>query len=84
MGLLKLLALPVLGPLQGLKWIAEKVAEQADRELYDEDAVRGQLMELESRCELEEMGEAEYLAVEEALLARLEAIQERQAAERAA
>jgi hypothetical protein len=77
-----LLTFPVLGPIKGVVWIAEKVAEQADRELYDEEAVRGQLMELELRYDLGEIGEEEYLAAEEALLERLKVIRERQVAER--
>jgi hypothetical protein len=80
--LMKLLTLPVAGPIQGVIWVAEKVAEQADRVLYDEEAVRGQLMELELRYDLGEISEEEYLAAEEALLARLKVIRERQAAER--
>jgi hypothetical protein len=78
--LTKLLTLPVAGPIQGVIWIGEKVAEQADRVLYDEEAVRGQLMELELRYDLGEISEEEYLAAEEALLARLKVIRERQAA----
>ena len=42
-----LLTLPVLGPIKGVMWIARQVAEQAERELYDEDTVWGQLQELE-------------------------------------
>jgi len=80
--LIDLLTLPVMGPIKGVMWIAEKVAEQADKEIYDEDKVRGQLMELELRYDLGEIEEEEYLAAEEALLARLRVIRERQAAER--
>ena len=80
--LIDLLTLPVTGPLKGLIWIAEKVAEQADKVLYDEDAVRGQLMELELHYDLGEISEEEYLEAEEALLERLRVIRERQAAER--
>jgi hypothetical protein len=80
--LLDLLTLPVTGPIKGVIWIAEKVTEQAEKELYDEDAVRGKLMELELRYDLGEISEEEYLAAEEALLERLRVIRERQAAER--
>jgi hypothetical protein len=82
--LTKLLALPLMGPIQGVAWIAEKVVEQVDKELYDEDKVRGQLMELELHLDLGEIGEEEYLAAEDVLLARLKAIRERQAAARKA
>ncbi len=78
--LIDLLTLPVMGPIKGVVWIAEKVAEQADRELYDEEAVRGQLMELELRYDLGEISEEEYLEAEEALLERLRIVREHQAA----
>lgn len=82
MGLLiKLLTLPVMGPIEGVVWIAKKVAEQADKELYDEEKVRGQLIELELRYDLGEINEEEYLAAEEILLGRLRIIRERKAAE---
>ena len=82
MGLLiKLLAFPVMGPVKGLVWIAEKIAEQAENELYDPDKVRGKLIELELRLDLGEITEGEYLQAEEILLDRLRIIRERQAAE---
>jgi len=79
--LLKLLTLPVSGPIEGVVWIAEKLAEQADKELYDAEKVQGQLMELELRYDLEEISEEEYLATEQVLLERLRISRERQAAE---
>lgn len=79
--LLNLLTFPILGPIRGVQWIAEKVAEQAERELYSEDAVRGQLTELELRFDLGEITEQEYLTAEEVLLGRLRVVRERQTAE---
>jgi hypothetical protein len=78
--LIDLLTFPVMGPIKGVTWIAEKVNEQVEKELYDEDAVRGQLMELELRYDLGEISEEEYPEAEEALLERLRVIRERQAA----
>jgi len=80
--LIDLLTFPVMGPIKGVTWIAEKVGEQAEKEIYNEDAVRGQLMELELRFDLGEISEEEYMEAEEALLARLRMIRERQAAQR--
>jgi Gas vesicle protein G len=80
--LTNLLTFPVLGPVKGIVWIAEKVTEQAEKELYDEDKLRGQLMELELRYDLGEIGEEEYLAAEEVLLERLRVARERQVAAR--
>jgi len=82
MGLLfDLLTLPILGPIRGVNWIAEKVLEQAEKELYDEETIRGQLTELELRYDLGEISEEEYLAAEGALLERLRVARERQAGE---
>ena len=75
--LLKLIALPVTGPIQATIFIAEKVAEQAEKELYDEDNVRAQLMELELRYDLGEMEEEVFLQAEEQLLERLKQIRKR-------
>ena len=79
--LLKLLALPVTGPANALVWVAEKLSEQADKELYDEDKVRSQLMELEFRSDLGEINEEEYAQAEQELLDRLKIIRERKAAQ---
>ena len=79
--LLKLLALPVTGPVNGLVWVAEKLSEQAEKELYDEDKVRSQLMELEFRNDLGEINEEEYAQAEQELLDRLKVIRERKAAQ---
>ena len=79
--LLKLLALPVTGPANALVWVAEKLSEQADKELYDEDKVRSQLMELEFRNDLGEINEEEYAQAEQELLDRLKVIRERKAAQ---
>jgi len=75
--LFDLLTLPVSGPVKGLAWIAEKIVEQADRELYDEESIRGQLAELEMRQEIEEISEEEYEKEEADLLARLGVARER-------
>ena len=77
--LTNLLTFPVTGPIKGVMWIAEKVAEEADKKLYDEDTVRGQLMEMELRLDLGEISEEEYMEAEEVLLGRLRVIRERQA-----
>jgi len=77
--LVDLLAFPVMGPVKGLMWIAEKVAEQADNEIYKPGKIRGQLMELELRLDLGEITEEAYLEVEEILLERLRVVQERNA-----
>jgi hypothetical protein len=65
-----LLTLP-LAPVRGTVWLAERIQEQAENELYDENAIRAQLMEIESAREAGEIDEEEATLAEDALLERL-------------
>jgi hypothetical protein len=80
--LVDLLTAPVTMPLKGLVWVAEKVAENAEDQIYDENRIRGQLMELELQLDLGEIDEEGYMEAEEALLDRLRIARERKAAGR--
>jgi hypothetical protein len=81
MGILtKLLTLPVTGPIDGTMWLAEKLLEQVEAEIYDEGKVRASLMELEQRLDLGEIDEETYLEAEDQLLKRLREIREYKAA----
>ena len=71
MGLISgLLTLP-LAPVRGTVWLAERIQEQAEHELYDEDVIRAQLMELEEARQSGEYEEADVAAAEDILLERL-------------
>jgi hypothetical protein len=71
MGLITgLLTLP-LAPVRGTAWLAERIQEQAEGELYDEGAMQEQLMELEAQHAAGEIDDAELAAAEDALLERL-------------
>jgi hypothetical protein len=65
-----LLTLP-LAPVRGTIWIAERIQEQAELELYDESAIRAGLLEIEEARASGEVDEAELDAVEDALVERL-------------
>jgi hypothetical protein len=77
MGLLTGLLLLPLAPLRGTIWIAEKLAEYAESELNDEQAIRRLLLEAEAALESGELSEAEYDEIEDELLDRLEAVRAR-------
>lgn len=71
MGLITgLLTLP-LAPVRGTVWLAERIQEQAEAELYDEAAIRTGLLELEQARESGEMDETEIAQAEDALIERL-------------
>jgi hypothetical protein len=62
---------PVTGPLKGVLWIVQTLAEHAERELYDEDNIRKDLLKLEQQYELGKIGIEEFERVEGELLQRL-------------
>ena len=65
-----LLTLP-LAPVRGVAWIAEQVMEEMERELYDEDSIRRDLVQLELDFEDGLIDEEERQVREDALLERL-------------
>jgi gas vesicle protein GvpG len=71
MGLITgLLTLP-LAPVRGVTWLAERLEEQAEAELYDESAIRAGLLELEELREQGEIDDDELTQAEDALVERL-------------
>ena len=62
----------LLAPLRMLIAIAEKIGDMAEEELYGEEKIKQQLLELQMKLELEEITEEEYMKAEAALMERLE------------
>jgi Gas vesicle protein G len=72
MGLITgLLTLP-LAPVRGVAWVAEKVAEQAELELYDENRIMMELGELEAAHERGEISQEQFQSGVDELLERLQ------------
>jgi hypothetical protein len=65
-----LLTLP-LAPVRGTIWVAERIAEEAERQLDEEPAVRRALDDLQTAYELGEVDEATFERREDELLRRL-------------
>lgn len=70
--LFNLLTLPITGPLKGVLWVAQQVADEAEQRYYGPDALRAALAELHRAYEAGEIEQAEFVAAEEELLDRLE------------
>ena len=71
MGLITgLLTLP-LAPVRGTVWLAERIQEQAEREYYDESAIRTELQAIEEARAAGEVDGSELDAMEDALIERL-------------
>ncbi len=76
MGLFKSLALLPLAPVEGVVWVARKIQAEVDRQLLDPQAVLQELASLQADVDEGRITEDEYLAAEDELLNRLEAIEE--------
>ena len=71
MGLLTgLLTLP-LAPVRGTLWIAERLLDEAERELNDPANIERALLDAEVRFERGEISAEEYETIEDELMLRL-------------
>jgi hypothetical protein len=71
MGLFKELALLPVAPLRGTVKVAEVLAEEAERRLYDEENIKRELIQLEIDAEEGRVGEVEREHIEAELMERL-------------
>lgn len=79
MGLFKEIVLLPLAPVRGTVKVAEYLADEADRQLYDEENIKRELIQLEIDAEEGRLGDAEREAKEEELFERLAVSRQRQA-----
>ena len=74
--LLRLLTLPLSAPIAGIKYCLLKVAEVAEREMWDEEPVREQLLLVNQAFDEGRLPEPEFREREAELLARLREVRE--------
>jgi hypothetical protein len=74
-----LLTLPI-APARGVAWVVEQVVEEAERQMYDEQNIRRELMDLELEFDEGTIDAEERAAREEQLLERLAEAQRRRRA----
>lgn len=74
--LFKLLTAPITAPLAGFRFVLGRVEEMAERELYDVERIREELLLLQLRLDEGEISEQEYLAEEADIMTRLRAARE--------
>lgn len=72
MGLLSGVLLLPLAPVRGVEWVADRLLDAAERELYHPDTLRSRLGELNRAYEAGELDEEEFEREEEHLLDLLE------------
>lgn len=71
MGLISGLVTLPLAPVKATVWIAEQVQEQAEREFYDEGAIRDRLAEIDEARTRGTIDKHEALRAEDELVERL-------------
>jgi hypothetical protein len=68
-----LLTLP-LAPVRGVVWLAERIRDQAEQELYDPAAIRRQLAQVDEARAAGELSEDEAAELQDELLGRLTSV----------
>ena len=66
----------LFSPLKFTIWLGQKLRDAAYQELTDESKIHEELLQLQMRYEMEEIGQEEYEKQEAKLMERLEAIRE--------
>ncbi|HET6818843.1 MAG TPA: gas vesicle protein GvpG [Mycobacteriales bacterium] len=72
MGLIRGLVLLPLAPVAGVVWIADRLADEAERQLHDDGALRLQLADLAAAYDRGEISADEYDRIEEELLRQMQ------------
>jgi len=66
--------------VSGVKFVLTRLAEAVEAEMYDESALREELLAAQMKLELGEIAEAEFEAIEEQVLAGMREVRARQKA----
>lgn len=77
--LLKLLFAPVLGPVEGVSWIANKILDQADVATNDLESLQKQLLTLQMSFDMGDISEADFEVQEEEILLAMQALEDAEA-----
>lgn len=67
--------------ISGVKFVLTRLAEAVEAEMYDESALREELLAAQMKLELGEITDEEFAAVEEGVLAGLREVGERKKAD---
>jgi len=70
--LFDLLTFPVMGPIKAITFISKQIQKQVDEEAFSPKMVEHELLELQMRHEIGEIGEEEFQKEETKLLDRLD------------
>ena len=74
--LLRLLTLPISGPLEGVTWLGKKLQEQVDTEIDETENLSKKLLTLQLAFDMGEISEEDFEDQEEELLLAIQALEE--------
>ena len=66
----------IFAPVKGVGWLAKQIADEANRQLFDEASIKESLERLQELHEAGEVSEKEFQELEDKLLARLQKARE--------
>ncbi len=78
---LRLLTLPILGPIYGVTWVGDKILEQAEVERDDAENLQKRLLALQLAFDMGEIEEEEFEEQEEELLLAIQALEDERASQ---
>jgi gas vesicle protein GvpG len=67
-----ILLFPITGPLRGMEWVARRIKDQVDHDVFSPESIRGRLHALNERLDNGEISEEEFATEEAVLLDQLE------------
>jgi len=62
----------IFAPVKGVGWLAKQMADEANKQLFDEASIKESLARLQELREAGEVSEKEFQELEDKLLARLQ------------
>jgi hypothetical protein len=74
--LTQLLLLPIMGPLNGVVWIAEQIQERTNTEFDAQENLHKQLLSLQLSFDIGEISEEDFEIQEEEILLKIQALEE--------
>jgi hypothetical protein len=66
----------IFAPVKGVGWLAKQIADETNRQLFDEASIKESLERLQELHEAGEVSEKEFQELEDKLLARLQKARE--------
>ncbi len=73
--LLDILGAPLLGPIKGVKWLAEKVDDVVKQTTSNKAKLKSDLLELSMQLELGKITEEEFAKKEKEILAEMDRVE---------